>query len=72
MCVVKRHYLESGLTKTFTVINFGNLIQIPEMEQKIQNKFFVFLIIAFELEMQPLTILVRILAIGSNCVTKHP
>ena len=26
MCVLKRHYLESGLTKIFTVIHFGNTL----------------------------------------------
>ena len=54
----------SGLTKSFTVINFGNtlattimfffqnvqnLMLNPEMEQRIENKFIVFHTIAFEL-----------------------
>ena len=26
MCVLKRHYLEGGLTKIFAVINFGNAL----------------------------------------------
>ena len=42
------------------------------MERKIGNDFLVFQIIAFELDLQILAILKRILAINTQFVKKHP
>ena len=41
------------------------------MEQKIQKKFFVSYINAFEFGVEILAIMNRLLAIGSQCVNKH-
>ena len=64
MTVLKQRFLESGLINIFTVPNYrkyishdyhpffqnvSNLIQSPEMEQKVEKKLFVFGIIAFAL-----------------------
>ena len=42
------------------------------MQQKTKEKFFVFKTIAFELQLQILAILKRLLAVGSQCVKKYP
>ena len=57
--ILKQRFLESDLTKFFTVCKFGNmlamtiivlnLIWIPEFEPKIKDNFLVFWIIALEL-----------------------
>ena len=84
--LLKRHFLERGLTKIFTVYKFGNVLamtiafffkmfkiwcRFQIFNKKFRNKFSFFRYFHFNWELQILPILQRILAIGSHCVKKH-
>ena len=85
--VLKQHFLESGLTKFFTVCNFGNTLakvmvllfkrvkiwcRFRKWNKKLRQSFSFFRSLHLNREWQILTIWNRILVILSQCVNKHP